>query len=82
MVYRATNIIDMTPSGEFLPRGPRLSWPARIGIGAAVVAFVAVMVSAAALFLWLAAVMLPIAIVAGAIAYVAFKLQLWRPRHG
>ena len=34
--------------------------------------------SAAAIFLWLASILLPVALIAGAVAYAAFKLQLWR----
>lgn len=79
MVYRGT-IIDMTPSGEFLPRPTMLSWPARVGLVAALVALGAAAVSVAALFLWLASVLLPVALIAAGVAFLAFKLQLWRVR--
>jgi len=68
--------IDMTVEGSFA-RGPALpaSWPVRIGIGAAIIAVGAGAVTVAALFLWLASLLLPIAIVAAIVAYAAFRLQ-------
>jgi len=80
MAYLYTRTIDMTPAGDVLPRPVQMGWPARIGLVAALVALAALAASAAALFLWLASVLLPIALVAGAVAYAAFKLQLWRIR--
>jgi hypothetical protein len=82
MAYLHTQTIDMTPAGDVLPRQVQLGWPARIGLVAALVALAALGVSAAAIFLWLASILLPVAIVAGAVAYGAFKLQLWRIRAG
>jgi len=76
--YRQT--IDMTTAGEILPRPVRLSWPARIGLAATVVALVAGVAAAAALFLWLASLLLPVALVAAAVAFAAFKLQIWQTR--
>lgn len=82
MAYLYTQTIDMTPAGDVLPRQVSMGWPARIGLVAALVALAALAASAAALFLWLASILLPVALVAGAVAYVAFKLQLWRIRAG
>ncbi len=82
MQYRYTRTIEMTPAGDLLPRPWRLGWAGRIGIAAGLVALAAAVASAAALFLWLASVLLPIAIIAAAVAYVAFRLQLWRLRTG
>jgi hypothetical protein len=83
MRYTTHPVIDMTPSGEFLPRRPvRLSIAARVGIAATLVALVAAVAAAAAIFLWLASILLPVALVAAAVAYGAFKLQLWRVRAG
>jgi len=82
MAYRAHTVIDMTPSGEFLPRPVRLPLAARVGIAAALVAVAATVAAAAALFLWLASVLLPVALIAAAVAYGAFKLQLRRVRAG
>lgn len=82
MAYRANTVIDMTPSGEFLPRPKRLPLTTRVGIAAALIAVAAAVAATAALFLWLASVLLPVALVAAAVAYGAFKLQLWRVRAG
>jgi len=80
---RVPKTIDMTASGEFVaPAGrssPLGAWPIRIGLGAAAVAAVAGAVVLAAIFLWVASVLFPVALVAGAIAYVAFRYQA-RPR--
>jgi uncharacterized membrane protein len=78
MQYRYTRTIEMTPAGDLLPRPWRLGWAGRVGVVALLVAIGAAVTSAAALFLWLASVLLPIAIIAAGIAYVAFRLQLWR----
>lgn len=82
MEYRTVRTIDMTPAGDLLPRPFALGWTGRLGIVAALVAVGATVAAAAALFLWLAALLLPVALVAGAVAYVAFRLQLWRVRAG
>ncbi len=75
--------IDMTPDGRMAPPpASGLSWPMRVGIGAVVVAVVAGLAASAVLLLWLASVLLPIAIIAGAIAYAAFRFQRWRMRGG
>ncbi len=76
-------ILDMTPDGDFraAPRfsgKPVSSWPLKLGLGAAVVSAGAVALVAAALFLWLASVLIPIAIVAGLVAYIAFRIQVFR----
>ena len=78
MAYLYTQTIDMTPAGDVLPRPVQIGWATRIGLVAALVAFAALVASAAAIFLWLASILLPVALIAGAVAYAAFKLQLWR----
>jgi hypothetical protein len=80
MQYRYTRTIEMTPAGDLLPRPGQLGWTGRVGIVAALIAVGAAVVSAAALFLWLASVLLPVAIVAAAVAYLACRFQLWRLR--
>ena len=82
MAYRAHTVIDMTPSGEFLPRPARLPLATRVGIAAALIAVAATVAAAAAVFLWLASVLLPVALIAAAVAYCAFKLQVRRVRTG
>ncbi len=69
----------MTTQGEFVvPPAPRSSWPLRLGVGAALVAAVAGGLAVAALFLWVASVLIPVALVAGVVAYAAFRFQVWR----
>ena len=75
MRERVPQTIDMTAAGEFVAPPARATWPLRLGLGAAMVAVVAGAVTVAALFLWIASVMLPVALVAGAVAYVAFRVQ-------
>ncbi len=75
--------IDMTPDGEFVtPHVPETHgaglWAVRLGLGAAVVAAIAGAVAVAALVLWVASVMIPVALVAGVVAYAAFRFQVWR----
>jgi hypothetical protein len=73
----------MTPDGEFVtPHVPGTHghglWAVRLGLGAAVVAAIAGAVAVAALVLWVASVMIPVALVAGVVAYAAFRFQVWR----
>ncbi|HTR17872.1 MAG TPA: hypothetical protein VMI52_12680 [Acetobacteraceae bacterium] len=82
MTKRSPIELDMTPDGQFRspPPPPRsgLPWLARIGLGAAVVAALAGLVAGAALALWLVSILLPVAILAAVIAWLAFRIQLWR----
>lgn len=78
VTYRQT--IDMTPAGEILPRQGQLSWTARLGLAAALIAVLTGLGAAAAIFLWVASLLLPVAILAGLVAFAAFKLQLWKGR--
>jgi hypothetical protein len=77
--------IDMTPSGEFVSPPPGSGstpapsiWPLKLAFGAATIAVVAGAVALAAIFLWVASLLIPVAIVGGAIAYGAFRYQQWR----
>jgi hypothetical protein len=75
--------IDMTTDGEFVapvspqPQGSGL-WALRLGLGAAIVAAVAGALVVAALVIWVASVMIPVALIAGVVAYGAFRFQIWR----
>ena len=76
----------LIPAGEFLPRRQSAASPAgvatRIGIGAMIVAIIAASAAAAALLLWLVSVLLPVAVLAGLVAYTAFRIQFGtRGRH-
>ncbi len=68
--------LDLLPDGSFRPRQPPLA--ARIFRWAVVIALVAVSLALAAFALWFALVLIPVAIVAGLIAWLAFRYQVWR----
>ncbi len=78
MIYRYNRTIDLTPAGEFLPRPATLSWPARVGIVATLIAMAAGVAAVAAIFLWIASLLLPVALIAAAVAYMAYRLQRHR----
>ena len=86
MAHRQPPLLDLTPEGEFRQPTPPfgrppfggLPWLARIAAWALVVALVAGGLAVAAVAFWLALTLIPIAIVAGLIAYVAFRFNLWR----
>ena len=68
---------DMTPDGQFVepPREGPAEKLLRYGV---VVAVLAGMVALAAFALWLALILVPVAIAAAAIAYGAFRWRMWR----
>ncbi len=69
--------IDMRPDGSFRePAKPPLA--ARIFFWAVLVATIAGSVVVAALALWFALALIPLAIGAAIVAYLAFRFQLWR----
>ena len=67
----------MTLEGEFVtpPRPPIIS---RILLWALILAVIAGAITIAALALWLAMLVLPIAVGAAVVAYVIFRYQAWR----
>ncbi len=69
--------LDMTLEGGFVqpPRPPILS---RVMLWAIVVAVLAGALSIAAFALWLALLILPVAVGAAAVAYGVFRFQAWR----
>lgn len=72
--------LEMRADGSFRtpPRPPILT---RIFIWAAVIAVVAGGLAAAAFALWIALILVPVALVAAVIAWLAFRFQLWRARN-
>ena len=77
--------IDMTPDGKIGDGGRtgpalRLSWPMRVAAAGVVVAVLAGFAASAVILLWLASILIPIAVVAGLVAYAAFRFQVWRVR--
>ena len=71
--------LDMTPDGQFRTP-PQAPWAARILRYAIVVAVLAGALAAAALVLWFALILIPVAIGAALVAYAAFRWRLWKLR--
>lgn len=69
--------LEMRVDGTFRvpPRPPIMT---RIFIWAAVIAVIAGGLAAAAFALWLALILIPVALLAAVIAWLAFRFQLWR----
>jgi hypothetical protein len=79
MPDRKKILIDMTPDGDFVePPTPPLT--ERIGRWAFVIAVLAGGLAAAVLMLWFALALIPVAIGAALVAWVAFRFQVWRIR--
>ena len=73
-------VLDMTPDGQFVDPSPGAAPPlaARVIGVAVVVAVLAGVLGFALLALWLASILIPVALVAGLIAYGVFRVQVWR----
>ncbi len=80
MDRRAPQTIDMNPDGSFAAPPPRagLPWSARIALAAFAVSFVTGLVAVAALALYIAAILIPVMILAGIGGYLGLKWQAWR----
>jgi hypothetical protein len=74
--------IDMTPDGEFIEirRQGALPVSTKILVATIIVAVLAGAFAIAAIALWLALTLIPIAIAGAAIAYGVFRVQLWWAR--
>ena len=68
----------MPPQGEFRAPAFRLSWPMRIGLGALAVSFVAGAFATFALLVSLVLFAVPVALLAGVVAFLAIRLQMGR----
>ncbi len=70
-------LLDMTPDGQF--RGPRrLPLSTRVlGIALAITAIAAAL-AIGALALWFALILIPVALGAAAVAWLAWRYRLWR----
>ncbi len=68
--------LDLLPDGSYRPRRPPVA--ARIFAWAIVVAVLAAALAVAALALWFALILIPVVVVAGLIAWLAFRYQVWR----
>ena len=84
---RLPPVIDMMPDGRFReplrPRaglGGQVPVSVKVLLGAAVVAVLAGTAAVAALALWVVSMLLPVMVIAGGVAYGAFKYRQWRGR--
>ena len=68
----------MTPDGTFRSPPPPAPWVARLTRAAIIVAAMAGTLAVAALALWFAILLIPIALGAALIAYLGFRFQMWR----
>jgi uncharacterized membrane protein len=76
-------LLDMTPDGKFRPPQPKrggLPLSTQIMIGAVLVAVIAGGLAVAAVFLWLAAALIPVALVAGLVGYLVIRFKIWQAR--
>ena len=69
--------LDMTPDGQFVEPPPETASEKLLRYGA-IVAVLAGLAALSALALWVAFALIPVAVVAGLIAYGAFRWRLWR----
>jgi hypothetical protein len=69
--------LEMTVDGEFVSP-PKVPISSRILLWAIVVALIAGGLSLAALALWVALLILPVALGAAAVAWVMFRYRVWR----
>jgi fatty acid desaturase len=68
--------LDLLPDGSYRPRRPPVA--ARIFAWAIVIAAVAAAMALAAFALWIALILIPVVMLAGLIAWLAFRYQVWR----
>ncbi len=92
---REPPIIDMRPDGTFVqapglpppglpPFGRRLAVPmsAKFMLGGILVAAVGVFIAVAALAIWVVSLVLPVIIIAAAVAWTAMKFRRWQSFRG
>jgi O-antigen/teichoic acid export membrane protein len=73
--------LDMTPDGHFrAPAGTPLG--SRVLRTAIIVGVASAALAASFLMLWFALALIPVALIAGLVAWVAFRIQVWRMRRG
>jgi hypothetical protein len=68
--------LDLLPDGSFRQRRPPVA--ARIFAWAIVIAAAAAALAVAAFALWFVLILIPVVVVAGLIAWLAFRYQVWR----
>ena len=74
---RGPETIDMTPDGRFVD-SPPTPIADRVFRYAVLAAIVALGLSIAAVFAWFALMLLPVALGAGAVAWLAWRWRMWK----
>ena len=79
---RIPPVIDMAPDGTFRTKPPGMRAPLsfKLLLGATIVAVLAGAAAVAALALWIAALLLPVVVIAAVVAWGAYKYRAWRRR--
>lgn len=80
MMQRRPPTIDLLPDGRVRPVGPTLSL--RLLVGAALVAAVAGALSLVALAISILSLLVPVAVLAGLVAWAAMRWRRWRASLG
>ena len=86
MAYRRSDapslgpVLDMTPDGQFRASATVAPGALKLGGVAILIAAVSGALALAALALWLAFMLIPVAIAAGVIGWGAIKLQRWQAK--
>ena len=77
---RVPPTIEMLPDGSFRvpPRRPLAPFSAKVMLGALLVAAVALSVAMAVLAIWVVSLVLPVIIIAGAVAWAMYKFRRWQ----
>ena len=82
--------IDMLPDGTFRSARPawtpqsgvRMPFSIKLGVGAALVAVLGLALSVAALAIWVVSMILPVIIIAGAVAWGTVRYRRWQLGRG
>lgn len=72
--------LDMTPDGQFVGPRPAPRWVGRVAAWAILIAAMAVAIAVGAFAFWVVLMLIPVAIIAGLVAWLALRFQLWRVR--
>ena len=79
---RIPPVIDMAPDGTFRTKPPGMRAPLsfKLLLGATIVAVLAGAAAVAALALWIAALLLPVVVIAAVVAWGTYRYRAWRRR--
>ncbi|MGI4952946.1 MAG: hypothetical protein ACRYGM_14185 [Janthinobacterium lividum] len=76
--------IDMSPDGSFRvpPRPGQVPLSVKLGLGAAAIAVLGLSLTVAALAVYIVSLILPVVVIAGAVAWGAMKYRRWQLGRG